>query len=478
MIKGSLFQKIKHLSPLALMLTTFIALTACQSSSDDAPPESTFSYLNMNLPDAMTGGKGTAGALSASVPAGQNSANAMMAASIGAKSHDPTPAGSGEPCEYRGAENGHEFDNGYQMTRFLVGAAASWTCMADLFVYISTIIPHDDTIQATDNIKGTVDYERDEPTHYRVTDDSATQTTIRLFYDFDSGTPPTLNNQAGYYFSWDDDDAGTIGGKMVLNVDNMTGDAATADRVTDMRMDYAYTPTQKQATLYLKFAGTHPNVDGFRIEVTKDLTAVVTDKVFTAKGLMAMKDQWMPLTFVTATPNFVMYAEANLDGQGAAIAQFQDVGANLVLPNAESLGEYQFTKDDIYYFTSTKGWEYIYKTVTVASLAGGKNNVTTPYTDAEIETFLSLTGGTIGACTAATPANDPACVSLINAVVGDGFAGQEQNQGTDPCIVGDWRCTGIGSEGTGGAPSYLTQIYPDTHTDWVTPTDVFAHTFP
>jgi hypothetical protein len=131
---------------------------------------------------------------------------------------------------------------------------------------------------------------------------------------------------------------------------------------------------------------------------------------------------------------------------------------SLPMTETNHLGHYLTTKEDVYFFDANSEWDYIEKTFTAATLEGGR---TTPATGGSwlapfdpsldmIATELELGSSYFTGTECAAVGGD--CTALINAVIEDGFAGQEQNQGTDPM---DWRSTSLAS------PTYLTTVFPN-----------------
>ncbi len=121
------------------------------------------------------------------------------------------------------------------------------------------------------------------------------------------------------------------------------------------------------------------------------------------------------------------------------------------------MGNYIFDKTDIYFFDAdqraAEPWDWIDKTITDSQYRGGRNLTTITGTD--IINFLGLSL-TYFSGTECTNVGDD-CTDMLNAVFADGFADQEQNQGSDPM---DWRSTAITS------PAYLGSVYPNG-SDWV-----------
>ncbi len=240
-----------------------------------------------------------------------------------------------------------------------------------------------------------------------------------------------------------------------------------------MRMDFNFTAATKTADMFLQFDENNAWADGFRIQLQKDLEANPLLKVFEARGLINMKAQFVPVANITEVPDVQLFTVSDGLGNGASIAEFQDMSLPLVL-NADldnHLGDYIFTKKDAYYFEHDMDWEYINKTVLSSEYRGSR---TTPETGGSWIPFDPSLDLVVGALlldvdyftgTQCADIGDD-CNDLLNAVFNftGGFAGQEENQGTNPL---DWRSTELDNA------EYLTSVYPNG-VDW---TGAFEHSF-
>ena len=433
-----------------IVATSTMMLAGCGEKASNTPPSNAIT-LDMAIPQSMTGG-------GAVVPT-----NKLSMAKAGAQPLSAT--GTGQPCSYAGVEDDDIFRNGYETTRFMVSAMATWTCIADLLIDVADWVPHNGQIVVTENDIDAANYDTDEPTHYSVTDDSATQTTIRLYYGYNRSQPPLVGETPQFYISWNETASGVIDGRLIIDGTGVNWDDHNSDDPVMMRMDFNYTSHQQIADMFLQFDNGNAWADGFRIKLTKDLAANPLGKVFSATGMIKMKAQFVPLTGVTEVPDVQLYSVADGLGNGAAIAEVQNM--SLPLPvnmmNGNTLGDYILTKRDVYYFEADMDWDYINKTVTTSEYRGGR---TTPVTGGTwvpfdpsldlIVTELNLDPGYFTGSQCASVGDD--CNQLLNKAYDfvNGFAGQEANQGTEPA---DWRSTSINSA------VYLNTIYPNG-TDW------------
>jgi hypothetical protein len=429
--------------PLAL---TAAILTGCGGTSD-APSEEqaseSASFLNMNLPDSLTGGPVT------------TSQAIAVAASVTAQSeHDI-------PCAYLGVEDDDPFRNGYQMTKFMVSAVAVWSCIADVLIEVAEaeIIPHDGVIHETDNDTSAPNYDPDDPTHFSITDDSDNQTTIRMYYAYDRENPPLLGSDPQFFVSWVENANAEYEGRLVISSD-INPENRAADDPAWARMDFHFTGTEKVADMFLRFDEGNQWAEGFRIRVSKDLTANASSQVFAAQGKIDMKGQFIPVDGVDVLPTLDMYTIADKFGNGAAVADFVDVTLPLQLSETSHLGNYLFTKEDKYVFDLDGDADWIYKTFSAATYEGGRTIPATGGT--ALNPSLDMIAGYLLLDPAYFDDNcnvvQTDCVDLLNAIFNfnDQDWGQEPNFGSDPM---DWRSAGIEN------PVYLESIYPNG-VDW------------
>lgn len=445
-------QQSQHNAPGWLAFVLVITLTACSGGGSGGNGSTNDEVLNldMQIPSSLTGGP---------VSTAVVSPTAITAAS----------SSSDIPCAFQGPQDENDpFRNGYEMTKFMVSAVAAWTCWADTLIEIAGYVPHDGRITATENQTDVVNYDPSDPTHYSVTDDSATQTTARLYYGYGRDVPPLPGEDPQFFLSWNEDDNGDVQGRMIIDATGIDPASRDPQDPIMMRMDFHFTASEKHVDMFLQFDEGNPWAEGFRIELTKDLTAAPFEQVFTARGTINAKRQFLDVPSISELPVLRMYTVSDQAGEGAAVADLQSVALPLEL-NATTgnyLGDYLFDKLDTYFFdadqTAGQPWDWIHKTVTYAEYRGGR---TTPLTGGswlpvfdpsldQIVTELGLPGTYFTGNQCANIGDD--CTELLNAIFEDGFADQEPNQGMDP---GDWRSTAIQN------PVYLDSVYPNG-SDW------------
>ncbi len=436
-------------------------LTACgggkQDSATTSPVSNTAPALELNLPNSLTGGVQTAAALTANQ-------QAQVVAASDAQVITNAVNASNQPCAFIGVSDDDPFRNGYQMTKFMVSTVATWTCIGDTLINLSNFIAHDALILETENDTSASNYDPQEPTHYSITDDSETQTTIRIYYRYSRATPPRITDDPQFYISWNESttDSSVIEGRLVIDAVKIQAAARKADDPIKMRMDFNYTQAAKDVDVFLQFDNGNEWAEGFRMNVTKDLTANPLTQVYLARGLVKMKKQFLPVTGITEIPNVQIFTVSDSLGKGAAIAEFQDISLPLEL-NANSnnhLGNYLFTKTDNYYFKADQQWQWIKKSITASEYRGGR---TTPSTggsfpaDPSLDNLINVLNLDLNYFTGTLCANvGDDCNALLNSIFQEGLFNHEQNQGADPM---DWRSTALAS------PTYLNSVYPNG-ADW------------
>lgn len=439
-------KKQHYLYPIILLSAGLI--TACNESGEGAGSAGSVQEnlsVDLKIPTSMTGGKVV---LASRSEAGTQS------------------RGTSEPCSFIGNDDDDDiFRNGYETSKFMVSAVATWTCVADLLIDISSFVPNDGNIYETDNDNNSADFDSDEPTHYSVTDDSDTQTTIRLYYNYSRSLPPIVGEDPQFFISWNEAEDGEIEGRMVIDGTNVNPDDRNSDDPVNMRMDFSFNDVQKSADMFLHFDSNNFWADGFRIQVTKDLAANPLQKVFVARGLLNMKAQFLPVSGISEIPEVSVYSVSDSFGNGASVAEFSDISLPFPLNNntGNYFGDYIFTKTDIYYFEDDMDWDYINKTVTSSEYRGSRTTPVIggtwipfdPSLDVIVSGLALDTDYFTGSKCAVIGDDCNALFNTINSFI-DSFAGHEQNQGTDPM---DWRSTALAT------PDYLETVFPNG-TDW------------
>lgn len=415
------------------------------SNESEALPADNLS-VRMSLPDSLTGGSAGNGS--------RGAAGKIADVALAGK------GGTGEPCSFHGNDDEEDpFRNGYETSRFLISAMATWTCVADLLIDLAAVVEHDGQIVETDNDTLADDYEADEPTHYSVTDTSNGQVTLRMYYGYSRAVPPLPIEPSQFYISWMETTTDIVEGKLIIDISTIEAQEPNEDDLAMMRMDFDFDADQRSADMFLQFGDDNIWADGFRIQVTRDLNASPLGQVYTARGLIDMTGQFFPAAGISETPQIQFYTVADLLGNGATIQEVQDFSLpfllNFFLDN--HLGDYIFNKQDVYFFEADRDWEYINKTISSSEYRGSRNTAATggswiPFNPSldMINTSLSLPVDYFSAGQCENVGDD--CNAFLNAVFADGFADQEQNQGTDPM---DWRSDALTNA------DYLASVFPN-----------------
>lgn len=436
-----------------LVVTCLLTVTACSGGGGGDGNGNTSDEvldLDMQIPHSLTGGPATS----------------VMVSPVAISAQS---AGSDLPCAYQGPEDEDDpFRNGYEITKFMVSAVAAWTCWADTLIEIAGYVPHDGQITATENQTDVDNYEPDEPTHYSVTDDSQTQTTARLYYGYDRDVPPLPDEDPQFFLSWNTDVNGDIQGRLIIDATGIDPANRDPEDPAMMRMDFHFTGVEKHVDMFLRFDDGNEWAEGFRIQVTRDLTAAPFEQVFTARGMINAKRQFIDVPAISELPVLRLYTVSDQVGEGAAIADLDDVALPLELNAATGnhLGDYLFDKLDTYFFDADQSadepWDWIHKTFSYAEYRGGRTTPATggtlfPVFDPSLDQIVMELGlpGTYFTGNQCADIGDD-CTDLLNAVFAGGFAGQEPNQGGDP---DDWRSAALQN------PVYLESVYPNG-IDW------------
>ena len=436
---------LSHLAPLFLCSSL---LFACSAENDNQTTNNNAPSLKLALPDSVTGGQASAGLQ-------KTDFNSIALKSVSAL--QMASSGTGEPCAFIGIDDEDPFKNGYQTTRFMSSIMATWTCIADFLIDLSEVVPHNGQIVETENDNNTSEFKADEPTHYSITDDSSTQTTVRLYYNYSRSAPPLVGEDPQFFVSWNHVDSNTVEGRMVIDASALGDNTQASEDPVKMRMDFNFSSEQKTADMLLQFDEGNAWANAMRIFLRKDLNANSLDQVFTIQGLMDMKAQFFAVDSISEIPQIKFFTVSDAFGNGAALSEFNDISLPLEI-NAISgnhLGNYLFTKLDTFYFSADGDADFINKTVTSSEFRGARS------TDNEsnfllsldnIITLLNLDAAYFTGTQCANIGDD--CNDLLNGIfttINDIF-GQDVNFGTEPT---DWRATALGSA------SYLNEVYSD-----------------
>ena len=434
-------------SILITLLITCGILSGCgeSSNSNNSPTDDNLS-VRMQLPDSLTGGS--------DINSPRSIASKIANVALASK------GGTGEPCSFIGHEDKDDpFRNGYETSRFLISTMATWTCVADLLIDLAAVVEHSGNILETENDTLAIDYDADEPTHYSITDISDTQVSVRMYYAYSRAVPPLPTDPSQFYISWNEISEDIFEGKMIIDISVIDQEETNEDDLSMMRMDFDFDQDQRSADMFLRFEDDNIWADGFRIQITKDLNASPLGQVFTARGLIEMTGQFFPVAGISETPNIQLFTVADLLGNGATIEEVQNFSLPLLLNFFldNHLGDYLFTKQDVYFFEADRDWEYINKEISSSEYRGSRNTPATggswlPFNPSidMINTALALPASYFSAGQCENIGDD--CNDFLNAVFANGFSDQEQNQGTNPM---DWRSSALDNA------DYLNSVHPN-----------------
>jgi len=224
--EGRVLAETTCILPIIMTMCFGMLFWVCGESNNTSSSKEQSITLDLGLPNSLTGG---------------------TPASASLQSFDvSTRSGTGMPCVYLGSEDDDPFRNGYEMTNFMVSAVAAWTCIADTLIAVADIVPHDGGIHATDNEKGAFGYDSEDPTHYQISDDSETQTTIRFYYGYERSSPPQHQDEAQFYLVWTAEENSTARGRLIIDSQAINADDRDPDDPVMARMDFDFDLDQKK----------------------------------------------------------------------------------------------------------------------------------------------------------------------------------------------------------------------------------------
>ena len=436
----------KVLSNLPTLLLCSSLIVGCSVSDNTNKSTDSTPDLKLELPDSITGGQ-------ASTTQQKSSFNQIALKSV--TSMQMASSGSGEPCAFNGIDDDDPFRNGYQTTKFMTSVMATWTCIADFLIDFAEVVPHNGQIMETENDNNSTAFKADEPTHYSISDDSDSQTTVRLYYNYSRSVPPVAGEDPQFFVSWNRSDADTVEGRMVIDATALNDGTRAADDPVKMRMDFNFTSQQKTADMLLQFNEGNAWANAMRIYLVKDLNANSLDQVFTIRGLIDMKAQFFAVDSITEIPQIKFITVSDAFGNGAALSEFNDISLPLEISalTGNHLGNYLFTKLDTFYFQADGDGDYINKTVTSSEYRGGRTTDNTSGFLLSLDNIISLLNLDSSYFTGTQCASiGDDCNDLLNGIfttINDIF-GQDINTGTEP---DDWRTAALGNA------SYLNEVY-------------------
>lgn len=430
-------------------LFALVLFSGCEE--DVTPTSISHPTLTMTLPDSLTNQSGGAGAYTAG--AGFNAVT------------DPDTE-----CDF-GSES-DPFNNGYTMTKFLVGLSQGQSCFADFLIGIITTqgLPwvNQGLLAVGDGADG-------DPTHIQIVQSGDGSTfTLWLYFDGAGVTP-------GLYLTWTTSGADTTG-QMIWIV---AANAASQTEPDAVRVDFSRTSNVDTNQLYIRFPETNEgSADGFRAEVTATESSGST--TYEAKGLINLTGQWegnsLPAGEDFDPASYSMVTVSDEDGMGASIASFIDAAIDTdngqSAPDDLDFGSYQFTLEDRAYFKATGTEEWRNKNVTAARYVNTSG--TNSRSGTSLGTFIDCledtdcTGfgipdlqlGTNYFTSSCGETDGDDCTDFIDAIFQEGLFGGNANS-TDPEPSGDFRMEAL------NAATQITEVWP-TGLDRTTTFDIPA----
>lgn len=424
----------RWLLPLVLLLA--LGLAGCEDDSSTSQSSSSDTYdgdgvtISIDYPDTLTGGSTT----------GTTALSRTVQRLGGGRAIDD--------CFYEG--NDEWWVNGYNMTQFLIGTSATWTCITENLIAAILLLP------------------LPNGTFIDISDDSDPDGATGLMYSKVDGIYSFeffyggSTQDSDLWVAWTES-GGAVEGKLILTDTAFDEDDGSSNELAGLRVDFLKNSDEESADLYVEFGET-TDLIGYRAEVMHDLSGTFPD--YTAKGIVELRSQWSPdfaTAGVTAIPDLRIITYADDVGSGAAIGRFVDAGLSLQ-DSTSDFGLYLFNKDDIYYFDADGTDEFINKTIDVATYEGGRD--ATPGELDLVEGFLGLGGSYFDAncndetATAGSATRD--CDVFVQALYVLPWSGEETNSGVKPV---DERSTLIDA------------VTEDDYLDTSLPEDVFDHTF-
>ncbi len=325
-----------------------LGLAACLPAEDEHSHEHGGSIdapqITMNLPSSLSG-----------VVASGTNGKANVAGLATAPVDDPSQ------CEEYFDPHANFMDNGYAMTRFLVGLSQQQSCFADFIMSQILANAHDWIGQGPVQIP--VDANDPEaPSHVQVEQSGDTYQVWLFFATPGEALPADLSTVQTVYLTWTGSGSDVQGRFYMVN---MPLDTSDPDAPEGIRVDFTRTASTADNKIYIDMRTGHSaGMGGFRVDVNQTGSGV--DAQYNAQGLITFLGQPFPnLPAGLDLPEFSAAAVVDADGLGAATASFNkfavslinDVDGNGTTDSAEdqaagewNLGSYQFDINDKTYF--------------------------------------------------------------------------------------------------------------------------------
>lgn len=268
------------------------------------------------------------------------------------------------------------FDNGYHMSRFLIGVSQAQTCTTDYL--IKAVLRTARRIKNKGiQIIGDANSSADDPSHLRYDFDGTEHRVWLYFHEHEQDLPADLSNIPVMYLRWSKDDHGDISGRFVMVFPEETASSSGSSGMARMRVDFVRSDELQSNKIYIQFpADNLDQIDSFRIDIIKRMPADA-EPSYTVRGLMTVQGQLMPSLPASETyrnPSMRMLATATESGEGAAVALFDDFAMHIVLDSDGDgdfsnalgdvmLGTYYMDISNRSYFDASGGFEWNRKLV-------------------------------------------------------------------------------------------------------------------
>lgn len=260
-------------------------------------------------------------------------------------------------CEQYFDPNSDFLENGYNMTRFLIGLSQQQSCVADFIM--ESIIGQAETWLNKGLISLPVNSDDpNAPSHMQIEQSGDTYQAWLFFATPGTNLPADHSSIQTLYLAWSGSGEEIQGQfywlNIPLNVDN-------PDAPAGVRIDFTRSATSADNQIYLKMQPGHSGgISGFRVDVNQ--TGSGTNATYRAKSLITFIGQpFLNLPEGLDLPEFSVIAVVDATGLGATSANFNkfavtiknDSDNNGIIDSSNNefdLGSYQFDINDTTYF--------------------------------------------------------------------------------------------------------------------------------
>ena len=264
-------------------------------------------------------------------------------------------------CEYYFDPQSNFMENGFAMSRFLVGLSQQQSCFAD-FIMGSIVAQGGVWVNKGPIAIPANPSDPDAPSHVQIEQSGDTTQVWLYFTTHDEDLPADKSNLQALYLTWTGSGTDITGQFFMVNMPVNPDDP---DAPEGLRVDFVRTASTASNKIYLDMRTGHSaGMGGFRIDVSQ--TGTGTSATYEAKGLISFLGQpFQDLPEGLDFPEFAAAAVVDADGLGASSANFNKFAVSLVNDkdgdgtiepvNQDDeqefdLGTYQFNINDKTYF--------------------------------------------------------------------------------------------------------------------------------